>query len=95
MADNARDGGIPESWNCVDCGVNTAPGCLTASQLDRALAASVIAPDAPVMKLNDTSEVYTVRPKVWKAARMEDFGGCLCIGGNRSAARERQRRACR
>jgi hypothetical protein len=76
----ARDGGIPESWNCVDCGVNTAPKCLTASQVDRALAASAIAPDACKMTIDESSEVFTVKPKVWQAACMEDFGGCLCIG---------------
>jgi len=27
MADLAKRG-IPESWHCIDCGINTAPGCL-------------------------------------------------------------------
>lgn len=76
----ALEAGIPESWNCIDCGVNTAPGCLTASQLDQALAAIVIAPEATKMTINDWSEVYAVKPAIWKRAGMEDFGGCLCIG---------------
>jgi hypothetical protein len=29
---------------------------------------------------NDQCEVYEVRPSVWKAARMEPMGGCLCVG---------------
>ena len=30
--------------------------------------------------INDRSEIYAVKPKVWKAAKMEEMGGCLCIG---------------
>jgi hypothetical protein len=29
---------------------------------------------------SDRSEVYMVKPAVWKAAGMADFDGCLCIG---------------
>ena len=30
--------------------------------------------------INSWSEVYTVKPAVWKAAGMEPMDGCLCIG---------------
>ena len=30
--------------------------------------------------IDDQSEVYHVRDAVWKAAGMEPFGGCICIG---------------
>ena len=29
---------VPESWACVDCGVNTAPGCTNRVQLEQAFA---------------------------------------------------------
>jgi hypothetical protein len=32
-------GAIPESWACVDCGINTAPGCLNRARMEQALAA--------------------------------------------------------
>jgi hypothetical protein len=31
-------------------------------------------------RIDNESEVYTVRNAVWKAAGMESDGGCLCIG---------------
>ncbi|QHO75998.1 hypothetical protein ACH79_28695 [Bradyrhizobium sp. CCBAU 051011] len=30
--------------------------------------------------VNEFSEVYTVKAKVWEAAGMEPMAGCLCIG---------------
>jgi hypothetical protein len=72
MADN----NITESWLCVDCGINTAPGI----------------PDGPTTRwrleffgscetrYNQFTEVYRVRDKVWKRAGMKPRGGCLCIG---------------
>lgn len=62
---------VPESWRCVDCGVNTAPGLLDREQMERTFAASAF---------NEWCEVYAVKPKVWGDARMTDMGGCLCIG---------------
>jgi hypothetical protein len=32
-------GEVPESWRCVDCGVDTAPGIMNRVELERALAA--------------------------------------------------------
>jgi hypothetical protein len=61
---------IPESWSCVDCGVNTAPGIPSKAKVYAGAEVTV----------DDRSEVYTVRRRVWKATGMKDDGGCLCIG---------------
>jgi hypothetical protein len=75
MSSSPKDN-ITESWLCIDCGVNTAPGI----------------PDGPTMRAqlaltgkSDTSigtdsEVYMVREFIWAKAGMKAFGGCLCIG---------------
>jgi hypothetical protein len=72
--------GIPKTWACVGCGVNTAPGCQNAAQLLQGFKALTLNPTATRYKIDKTSEVYCVKPKVWKDAGMDDFGGCLCIG---------------
>src|SRR5215813_7066154 len=66
-----------ESWNCIDCGFNTAPGLSTRSQLEIAFGAGA---SEVAQTIDDKSEVYTVRTHVWKNAGMEPWGGCLCIG---------------
>src|ERR1700739_3274185 len=72
-------GQLPESWNCIDCGFDTAPGCSTREDMEQALA--VVRNDQGVTQtINDQTEVYMVRSTIWKAAGMDDFGGCLCIG---------------
>jgi hypothetical protein len=77
-------GRTPESWLCIDCGVNTSPGMSTRRELEKAIAALGDAwhnGDAGVKQsITSQSEVYTVRNKVWQAAGMEPWGGCLCIG---------------
>jgi hypothetical protein len=74
-------GVVPESWACIDCGINTAPGCMNRAQLEQAFANNWTGEDKGVnQKIDNRSEVYTVKPVVWKAAGMEDIGGCLCIG---------------
>jgi hypothetical protein len=76
--DDAR-GKVPESWACIDCGINTAPGLLNREQLEQALA--IDWNDQGVNQtVDEMSEVYNVKPKVWKAAGMEEIAGCLCIG---------------
>jgi hypothetical protein len=66
----------PESWHCVDCGVNTAAGMSTRAELEAAFAAGKESVDQVI---DNKSEVYTVCKEIWKAARMEELGGCLCI----------------
>jgi hypothetical protein len=72
-------GVVPESWACVDCGINTAPGCSNRIQMELQFAADW---DNQGVKqtIDEVSEVYMVKPLVWKAARIDDMGGCLCIG---------------
>ncbi len=67
-------GVTPESWLCVDCGVNTAPGMMTRKEMDVALAIYGVARQTP------DQEVYTVTKEVWQATGLGDMDGCLCIG---------------
>jgi hypothetical protein len=67
---------VTESWLCVDCGFNTAPGF----------------PDGPTMRaqlavtgksdtyIDTDTEIYFVREVIWAKAGMKTWGGCLCIG---------------
>jgi hypothetical protein len=75
---------IPESWLCIDCGVNTAPGLLNRSQMEAAVEALGALWDMDLagvpQRFDCDSEVYTVREAVWKRAGIEPMGGCLCIG---------------
>jgi len=76
-------GNVPESWNCVDCGVNTAPGVPTRAEFDAAFAPTTVLQlpqDAVDVTFTTGCEVYIVRDRVWKAAGMGPWGGCLCIG---------------
>jgi hypothetical protein len=80
------EGLIPESWLCIDCGINTAPGLFNRVEMERAIAldAAKAALEGREWAIEQSydhhSEVYSVRPSVWKAAGMEPMGGCLCIG---------------
>src|SRR5262245_9021434 len=58
----------PESWACVDCGENTAPGVATRGQTY---------PGA-TWTVTDRCEIYAVTAEVWFKAGDPD--GCLCIG---------------
>jgi hypothetical protein len=59
--------------------VNTAPGLFNRAQLEQAFANDWTGQPIP-QEINEWSEVYTVKPSVWKAAGMTADGGCLCIG---------------
>lgn len=74
--------GLPESWLCVDCRVNTGPGMLTTTDIKILMAAAggKWPKQNPIMTINDQSEIYNVRKPVWRKAGMEPFGGCICIG---------------
>ena len=74
---------LPESWQCIDCGRNTAPGIKNRAQTEQAFQILKLMgkeDEGVAMELNDQSEVYHLRDAVWKAAGMAPFGGCLCIG---------------
>jgi hypothetical protein len=75
------EGLFPESWLCVDCGMNTAPGMLGRAEMEAAFAAAEASgKDGIKQTFDDRTEVYTVREAIWKACGMEPDGGCLCIG---------------
>ena len=59
--------GTPESWLCVDCGRDTAPGVPGETELTKA-----------VEPLHAGCEVYCVKDVIWTRAGAPD--GCLCIG---------------
>jgi len=71
-------GSMPEHSLCIDCGFDTQPGALTRVQVDTLIAAG--AEDLGVLNYDHNTETYYVRDHIWKAAGMEPFGGCLCIG---------------
>jgi hypothetical protein len=75
-------GGVPDSWLCVDCGYDTAPGFLAALQLERAYNASAVmhGERLATLEITDQCEVYHVREKTWRRAAMRPDSGCLCIG---------------
>src|SRR5262249_636492 len=70
-------GVVPESWNCIDCGINTAPGCSTRAEVEQHFKAGHH--DGVPQRIDGRSEIYQVRDAVWKKAGIEPFGGCLCI----------------
>ena len=75
------EGRTPESWRCIDCGINTAPGMPGRREIEQAYAiAKLQGREGVELEINEFSEVYQVKPEVWKAAGMEPMGGCLCIG---------------
>jgi hypothetical protein len=71
----------PETWACIDCGVNTAPGCVNQGEADQFQLSAVIRnDDGYEIYVDEWSEVYVVKPRVWQAAGMTRWSGCLCIG---------------
>jgi hypothetical protein len=69
-------GAMPESWLCVDCGRNTAPGMPDRKQVDLATAIY----GKTEARFGHDTEVYTLCDEIWKKTGMEPMGGCLCIG---------------
>jgi hypothetical protein len=69
----------PESWLCVDCGFDTAPGFLGRAAMEKAFE-GLDEGGSINQYLDDKSEVFVVRDAIWKAAGMKPWGGCLCVG---------------
>jgi hypothetical protein len=65
-----------DSWICVDCGFNTAPGFANAERTAKALRAYGYIKN----RVCEKSEIYFVKSRVWQAANIDGWGGCLCIG---------------
>jgi hypothetical protein len=78
LAESRLKGVATESWRCIDCGVNTAPGLSTRSQIE--VLFYLVGTKSISQTFDNKSEVYTVHNKVWKTAGMKPWGGCLCIG---------------
>ena len=74
--DKAVQDNIVESWLCVDCGVNTAPGIPDGPQtrLDLALNGK------SSFRHDCKTETYSVKDAIWKEVGMRAWSGCLCIG---------------
>jgi hypothetical protein len=75
-------GVIPESWCCVDCGMNTAPGMLNRADMEKAalaLGEKWHTGEGIEQTFNADTEVFCVRDAVWKATGIAPMGGCLCI----------------
>ena len=77
--DLSLKGKTPETWLCIDCGTNTAPGMSSRAELEAAFAADE-GDNGVTQHITADSEIYTVGERVWAAAGMEPMGGCLCIG---------------
>jgi hypothetical protein len=71
--------GVPESWRCIDCNFDTAPGCWTLAQW-RASVSVLSRTDEIEQTFDDRTEVYILKRRVWKATGVKPDGGCLCIG---------------
>src|SRR6266540_153151 len=67
---------LVESWLCVDCGRDTAPGTPSGPASRRALKRR----GKVKVRVDARSEYYMLRDAVWKRAGMDGWGGCLCIG---------------
>lgn len=72
-------GKMPESWHCIDCGINTAPGHLNREQTEQAFARDW-ANKGVYNTYTQLTEIYEINDQVWEAASMKPMGGCLCIG---------------
>lgn len=72
-------GKMPETWACIDCGINTAPGHLGREQMERAFALDWNG-QGVTQHYTERTEIYMVKDPIWKAAGMVPMGGCLCIG---------------
>jgi hypothetical protein len=68
---------MSEHHLCIDCGFNTAPGNPTRVEVELAF---MDGQDGIPFHYSSGCEIYMVKDKIWRAAGMEPYGGCLCIG---------------
>jgi hypothetical protein len=79
--DKAVQDNIVESWLCVDCGTNTAPGFPSGPEMRLAIALGDKKLDVTFdVTFDSNTEVYHLKDKVWAKAGMRAWNGCLCIG---------------
>jgi hypothetical protein len=81
------EGKVPDSWLCVDCGYNTAPGCPNRAEMEERIKvqeAEGRIDEGIEWTVGDDAEVYTVRDAVWAMAGigpgLGSMRGCLCVG---------------
>jgi hypothetical protein len=72
--DSAK-GTIPESWLCVDCGIDTAPGMPKRKEVER----DFFVKGSSSCCYSEVTEVYTVTAELWKRTGLGPMDGCLCI----------------
>jgi hypothetical protein len=82
LVESIENGSAVESWECVDCGVNTAPGCLGLEDTVKAVNyhCVVMGEHSIQERFTPDSEMYMVHRRVWKKAGMGSWDGCLCVG---------------
>lgn len=68
--------GVPYSWECVECGMNTAPGCTNARQMLKAFGRG----EDAIQEFDDRTEVYCLRASLWEIATNGNTREILCIG---------------
>ena len=78
-------GTMSESFLCIDCGYDTAPGNLNRAEAEREAARQTRLGKRKwkIPFVHDhRSETYFVHDHIWKAAGMKSgkWDGCLCIG---------------
>ena len=54
-------GKIPETWLCIDCGINTAPGHLNREAMEQAFARQIGTEGSVTQTYTGETEIYMVR----------------------------------
>jgi hypothetical protein len=80
--DDDDDLAIPDSWLCVDCGFDTAPGLPNKAEVERKIQEAKLAgtwdpedeKNVITMHVCAQSEIYHVRNVIWKETGMEEWG---------------------
>jgi hypothetical protein len=70
---------VPETWKCVDCGINTHPGSVGRTETERYFNGAALMAKEPSLEIEygSLTEVYHVRAPVWQAAGVELCVGCI------------------
>jgi hypothetical protein len=69
-------GTFSENHNCIDCGFDTVPGVPRRAEMEQLFARQ----ESVNLAIDERAELYMVHDHVWKAAGVESWGGCLCVG---------------
>lgn len=75
-----------ESWECVDCSMNTAPGSLIRSEYEELCEQARMRrllenrPTVFALEVDQTYEVFHVSEEVWQSSGLGETDGVLCVG---------------